>query len=753
MKRLQRIFGAVAPLTLGVALATGASVAANAACQLQSPTGKIQRVVYVVFDNVHLRRDNPNVPSDLEQMPNLLNFMLDNGTITGNHFTPLISHTANDIVTALTGVYGDRQGIPVANSYGFFRPDGSVGFTSSFLYWTATGGDGKPEMINENGKIAPAPWVPFTRAGCDVGAFSVANIEFESVPADVQTVFGANSTQAQSIVNVLNANPNDNNFAHQKARQSVNTDWLGIAVHCAQGSPLCSGPNGAPDVLPDEPGGYTGFNALYGNINVAPVICAKATNSAACDANNASGHVRDVFATTVVADGFGRPGFPNIFSPTAAQSLGYAAAMLEAGVQVVYLYVADAHDRNPLPVDPNTGRAAPAHAFGPGEQEYVNQLKAYDQAFGSFFARLASAGINKNNTLFFVVPDENDHFVGSQPVPANCDGVHVPCTYAQASEINASLNRLLLTQRNNTTAFSVHSDDAPTMYINGNPGPTDPVTRTMEHDLDALIATNPITGKTDKLSAFLADQAEMKLLHMVTTSAARTPTLTMFGDDDYFFSNDTTNASVNCASGPTCVFVPVSPAATFAWNHGDVQRQITRSWFGAVGPGVRNLGRHDAVFSDHTDVRPTLIALLGLKDDYVHDGRVLAEWLESSALPQGIKQRQEDFIELAEDYKQLNAPLGKLGRKSLVYANRSVTSDDKTYAKYLKKIADITNQRDALANQIKTALNGAAFNHQPVHEGDEDGLGHRARALIDQVEDLAGQDHDHGHDHDRHLED
>lgn len=122
MKRLQRIFGAVAPLTLGVALATGASVAANAACQLQSPTGKIQRVVYVVFDNVHLRRDNPNVPSDLEQMPNLLNFMLDNGTITGNHFTPLISHTANDIVTALTGVYGDRRGFQSQTATASFAP-------------------------------------------------------------------------------------------------------------------------------------------------------------------------------------------------------------------------------------------------------------------------------------------------------------------------------------------------------------------------------------------------------------------------------------------------------------------------------------------------------------------------------------------------------------------------------------------------------------------------------------------------------
>ena len=97
------------------------------------------------------------------------------GTINGNHHTPLISHTAHDIVTALTGVYGDRSGIPVSNSYGFFKPDGSVGFTSSFLYWTALGGDGKPQMINELGKTAPAPWVPFTRAGCDVGAFSVAS--------------------------------------------------------------------------------------------------------------------------------------------------------------------------------------------------------------------------------------------------------------------------------------------------------------------------------------------------------------------------------------------------------------------------------------------------------------------------------------------------------------------------------------------------------------------------------------------------
>ncbi len=294
----------------------------------------------------------------------------------------------------------------------------------------------------------------------------------------------------------------------------------------------------------------------------------------------------------------------------------------------------------------------------------------------------------------------------------------------------------------------MHSDDAPTVYINGNPAQTDAVTRTLQHDMDALVATNPMTGNTDKLSKLLADQAEMKLLHMVTSSPARTPTFTMFGDDNYFFQNGSgTTANAACAVQSDCIFV----TSSFAWNHGDFQKDITRTWFGIAGPGVRHLGRHDGVFSDHTDVRPTMLALLGLKDDYVHDGRVLAEWLESHALPQGIRNRTEDFIELAEVYKQLNAPLGLLGRKSLVWANRSVTSDDATYAQYLSKIGSITTERDALADQIKTALNGAAFNNQPVTERTEDGLGHRARALIDKVEDLAEQHHDRDHDdHDHH---
>jgi hypothetical protein len=139
-------------------------------------------VIQIQFDNTHFLRDNGNVPSDLEQMPHLLNFIRGNGTLLTNDHTVLISHTATGILSTLTGVYPDRMRQPLSNSFRYFTPSGSTRTGVPFAYWTAPiydpGGppfpppaqtDLTPEMINENGKIAPAPWVPFTRAGCDVG--------------------------------------------------------------------------------------------------------------------------------------------------------------------------------------------------------------------------------------------------------------------------------------------------------------------------------------------------------------------------------------------------------------------------------------------------------------------------------------------------------------------------------------------------------------------------------------------------------
>src|SRR5258705_1482042 len=170
---------------------------AGGSCQLHSPKGNIQHVIYIQFDNTHFRRDNPNVPSDLEQMPHLLNFITGNGVLMSNDHTVLISHTATGILTSLTGVYPDRMGQPVSNSFRYFKTDGTTRTGVSFAYWTAplfdpagTSTDTTPEMINETGKIAPAPWVPYTRAGCDVGAVATANTVLENTAIDIPTVFG-----------------------------------------------------------------------------------------------------------------------------------------------------------------------------------------------------------------------------------------------------------------------------------------------------------------------------------------------------------------------------------------------------------------------------------------------------------------------------------------------------------------------------------------------------------------------------------
>jgi len=72
---------AVCGLTL---LAFEAVSAWDGTCDLDSARGKIRHVIYVEFDNTHFRRDNPNVPSDLEQMPHLLNFIRANGTLDTN---------------------------------------------------------------------------------------------------------------------------------------------------------------------------------------------------------------------------------------------------------------------------------------------------------------------------------------------------------------------------------------------------------------------------------------------------------------------------------------------------------------------------------------------------------------------------------------------------------------------------------------------------------------------------------------------
>jgi hypothetical protein len=67
MERARMFFGAAAPLLLATAMLAAAPDGVQAAPQCNLGNG-IKHVIQIQFDNVHLRRDNPNVPSDLEQI-------------------------------------------------------------------------------------------------------------------------------------------------------------------------------------------------------------------------------------------------------------------------------------------------------------------------------------------------------------------------------------------------------------------------------------------------------------------------------------------------------------------------------------------------------------------------------------------------------------------------------------------------------------------------------------------------------------
>ena len=708
VRRFVRLVALLAVPTFASGLGSGGASAAppDTSCHLQSAKGDIKHVIAVTFDNTHFTRDNPNVPSDLEQMPHLLNFIQNNGTLLSNHHTPLISHTATDILTNLTGVYGDRMGVPVSNSFRYFNPDGTSNLGVSFAYWTdplfdpttSAPTDTRFNMLTADGKNAPAPWVPYTRAGCNWGGVSTANAILENIATDIPTVFGANSPEAAEV----KSDPN-----------KAFADFVGIGVHCAKSASLCSAASGGrADLLPDEPGGYAGYFGLFGHKSVAAAI----------------GSLADLNGNPIVNPLSNTPGFPGFDGMSASVSLGYLAAMQEHGVPVTYAYISDAHDAHPS-----------GPAYGPGQAGYVAALASYDAAFAKFFARLAADGIDQSNTLFVFTSDEGDHFAGGTPTPAGCDGVNTPCNYSHVTcptasvptcpadnvgELNANMAGILATQQHVTTKFRVHADSAPTVYITGNPGRTDATTRAFERATASLTAPNFYTGNPAQNPTLgLADAVEMKLLHMLTADPARTPTFTWFADPTYFLF----------AGAPTCTPPCVQEQPGFAWNHGSVASDITTTWLGLAGPGVRNLGVTADVWSDHTDIRPTTLSLVGLKDDYASDGRVLVEPLYDWAVPQTLRAHRETLLRLAQAYKQINAPVGALGLATLkisTLALGSSTANDQTYKDLESRLASLTGQRNTLAATMSAMLGQAAFDGRAINEQDAQDAIAQAQALL-----------------------
>ena len=755
--------GVAAARTAGPHARTASASRPHQATSCQLGNG-VKHVIEIGFDNVHFYRDNPNVPSDLQMMPNLLNFITGHGTMLTNNHTPLIAHTADDLLTTFTGLYGDRAGMPVSNSYQTYNTDGTTDPAGSFAYWTDpifdtaktpnAGHDTNPSMVYSPTPPAttspatvpntttPAPWVPFTRAGCDVGDVGTANQELENTAVDIPKVFGPNSPEAAQLA----ADPDS-------FKDPETADYVGLAVHCAQGGAICADAKGVkfgqttpsatavPDLLPSEPGGYNGYEGLFGHRYIAPQLGGGTPNLAhnGYQVTNAAGNLVDLNGNEL--DGAfltNHPGFPGFSSINASQTLAYMADLLERGVPVVNGYISDLHGNEFIP-GLSACAGAPA-ALGSGNACYVAQAEYYNQAFGAFFKRLAKDKITPKNTLFVFSSDEGDHEAAANvgrtiaPTPANCDGAKVSgttvtpdvaCTYPPGSfgELDGNITGLLATEKGDTTPFSLEADTAPEFYVTGNPGPDTPAVRTLEHDVAGLTAANPYTGTTQPITNFLADPTEEAILHMVNADPARTPTFALFAKPDYFFTN----------SGTTCTGSCVNQVTNFAWDHGDYAAEINTNFIGIVGPGVRHLGLDGTAaadgpssagpnsgqievvqthlagpWTDETDIRPTIIYLAGLRDDYEHDGRVITQILTDPNRALGAR----GVTRLGECYKQINSSVGKFAASTLVADTTAIESSstgDATYLHIDKALRLLDVVRDRLAGRIKGELEAAAF--------------------------------------------
>jgi hypothetical protein len=108
----------------------------------------------------------------------------------------------------------------------------------------------------------------------------------------------------------------------------------------------------------------------------------------------------------------------------------------------------------------------------------------------------------------------------------------------------------------------------------------------------------------------------------------------------------------------------------------------------------------------------------------------LFEILTEGALPDSLRDHRVTLARLAAAYKQINAPLGKLGLRTLTgISTQALKGDHTAYAALEDKIVDLTERRNEIALKMITILENASFHGQEINEEE-------AEHLIEQTEDL-----------------
>jgi hypothetical protein len=176
-----------------------------------------------------------------------------------------------------------------------------------------------------------------------------------------------------------------------------------------------------------------------------------------------------------------------------------------------------------------------------------------------------------------------------RPAALTVDAVKLPtCHYAHVGETDGNLTGLLAA-KGITTPFDVPQDSAAGINVHGQPGRANGSVRALERAAATLSGDNLATGQTEHLTSYMADLAELRILHMVTGDPKRTPSLVLFDNPDFWLQPGPASCGASCFS---------EPAGGDAWNHGVRRQEPAGRQGGRADQGGRRAARRGSHAGD-----------------------------------------------------------------------------------------------------------------------------------------------------------
>ena len=556
-------------------------------------------------------------------------------------------------------------------------------------------------MITDGQKTTPAPWVPFTRAGCDVGGVGTANIELENASTaatgDITKVFGSGS-------------PEWNEARREPAarRRPTSSASRSTARRARRAS--------APATRTRSPT----------RCRTSPAATAASRRSSATKyvdpAITGGQRVRQGHRpATPITDPRGNCGFPGFDGMFAENTLGYVAQMQENGVPVTYGYISDAHD---LHVPMLASDSYSSSATGPGELAHKQQLKAYDDAFAAFFDDLRAHGINETNTLFVVTVDEGDHFAGGIGAPAarrrlrhDLRPPHVHEPGGVPDEPDRRGQREHQGPAPGGRADLRHPLRRRADVLRQRPARPGPIRRCASSSATSATLTS--------LDPYVRDGAGVVQTVPLTDSS---PTRSRRRRCTWSTPIRTGRRRSRCSATPTSSSRPRTraPASTslrrtpgFAWNHGDNQDEIGEHLGRHRRPGRRSQRRRrlDDVDRPHEPPADDPVARSACRTTTSRTATCSSQALDDRGHAARARTARRS-TQLERAYEQLNAPFGAVRARhaaGLDEGARVHRRDEVQLDRGLDHVADRPAGRARRADPGR-ALNAAAFDGTPISD-------------------------------------